>query len=162
MKKQTTLTLIVLTVLILAMSSASGAQTTNHRVYWIEEGAPGGRVAGARATSIREEDGFSLIINTKHLVPGPVTVWMFFFTCDPADENCAPTNGGMFATADTITSNGKGHFAVGVPETSPHLTDAETDEVHVIIVDGKPGDEPMWLRLTTPSGGTFRQVVIVP
>ena len=32
----------------------------------------------------------------------------------------------------------------------------------MILVDGKPKTSPMFTRLVSPAGGTFRQIVIAP
>ncbi len=162
MKHGTLMSIAIVAVLLMGLSPVLEAQTvSNHNVYWIEGGVPGEKVDGGAAKVIREADGLSVVINTRHLVAGPVTVWLFFFACDPTVPGCNPTNGGpMFGTADVVHKNGKGTLAVGVPISSPFLTDPMLDEVHAVIADDKPTNVPMHERLRTPSGGTFSQVVI--
>ncbi len=162
MTARTCILALVVPAALLVGPPAEAQTISQHDVQWIEGGMPGSRVPGAGAVAVREAGGVSMIIRTRHLLAGPVTVWLFFFACDPFGVcSNVPTNGGpMFATADVVTPNGKGTFAVGVPDASPFLTDPATDEIHAVIVDGKPLANPIWRQLTTPAGGTFRQVVI--
>lgn len=162
MKRTCLLVVAALAVLAVATGSAAIAATIDHHiVQFIEDGAPGDRVPGAHAKMIRNEDGLGLIINTRHFPPGPMTVWLFFFTCDPADPACGPTGGGpVFGTSDVVKANGRVHLAIGVPEGNGYLTDAWTDEVHAVMLSKEFDPDLIHTQLTTPVGGTPTQVVI--
>jgi hypothetical protein len=149
--------------LVVGISAPLEATTVSrHNVLFVEDGAPGGRVPGATARVVRDEDGLAVIVNTRHLPAGPFTVWLFFFDCDSAGDCSGPPNNGgpMFGTADTVGANGRAHFSVGVPETSDFVVDAESDEVHAVVVSEKPTHLSMWFRLVSPMYGTGVQVVI--
>ena len=162
MRKKWMVALSVVALVVGISAPIEATTVSHHDVLFVEGGAPAGRVPGGTARVVRDEDGLAVIVNTRHLPAGPFTVWLFFIACESAG-NCAatPNNGGpMFGTADTVGANGRAHFSVGVPESSPFVVDAESDEVHAVVFSEKPTTLPMWFRLVSPEQGTGVQVVI--